>query len=286
MSRKSLVQGLKEEQAAIAMIHERLDVEAREMALKPFLEGTPYDRNGLIEKGKEYLVQEARGSFGLGCVLIVLREKESWKETIRIAKEQFGISQATAYRHMSRARKITRRPSLISAVGAMDVRKIGAILDLPDDDLDEFEQEGTILGKALDEIDAMAPSEVQALARKQKKKLEKARQKEADKEQLFEQIKAEKADLQATIQGQVITGDEAEILKAINKSGTDFFTLMHHFKTGIDYKYSKVTASRAIGELQTMSAFLDDAFNHLSKTLPLEFAPECSDFLDATEETE
>ena len=146
-------------------------------ALRPFSDNLPYDRNRVVNEAKFFINQAAQGIVEAGKRLILLKAQEGHGGFYK-ALEEIGIPPRTASRFMATADKLANRPTLTD----LGKSKLYALLDVPDEELAEFEETGMLYGADRDEIDSWGVRQLKDFVRKQKKQIDKGTKQLEDKE--------------------------------------------------------------------------------------------------------
>jgi hypothetical protein len=147
------------------------DLQSKE--LTPYLDGQTYDRARVMSEIKIYMNQTVEGIIETGRRLICLKVKE--KGNFYKCLDDLGVAPMTAWRFMAVAKKISNL-SRVKHLNLLDMKKgIGklyAFLDIPDDELKEFEESGELRGLRMEEIDALPVKELKERLRKREKDVE------------------------------------------------------------------------------------------------------------------
>ena len=149
----------------------------REEALAPFADNLSYDRDRVVNELRFCMNQAAQGIVEAGKRLILLKINEGHGGFLK-ACEEIGVTRSTAGRFMRAADKVSKLPTL----GNLGKSKLYALLDVPDDELKEFEETGQLFGADREEIDSWGVRELKDHIRKQKKQIEKGKKQLEDKE--------------------------------------------------------------------------------------------------------
>jgi len=172
--------------AKIDMQH--AEIEKYEL-LQPYVHGRPWNDAQNIYSTKMLFGIIGHCSFELGCLLIEAKMNVPHGQWLPRLKE-CGIDRRTAAFYIHVANRLIDMPRLKSL--KIGVSKLNEILKANDEDLDDFERGGDLLGKDEDELAAMSREEIKDLVRKKDRRLEQA------KEQLGE-LQAEIEHLQKPI---------------------------------------------------------------------------------------
>jgi hypothetical protein len=183
----------------------------REEALKPFTDNLPYDRDRVVNETKFYVNQSALGIMEAGRRLILLKAQEGHGGFGK-ALEEINLPERTARRFMVTASKFAGKTATLADLGKS---KLYALLDVPDDELEEFEKTGLLYGADRDEIDAWGVKELKDHIRKQNKQFEKG------KKQLEEKDKKIKA-LEDILRPKLYTDTDEEVMDTLKSAHLEF----------------------------------------------------------------
>ncbi|MBF0459585.1 MAG: hypothetical protein HQK99_16975 [Nitrospirae bacterium] len=138
--------------------------------LSPYGLNQPYDLNLRVQQIKWYLRQEVNIRFPLGCLLLEIKENESFNKFIEILNAEFsGMSKSTACNYMVFAKKCMELPKLRQFAEANWSKAIALLESYSDESIKEIEEKG-INGQALEEYDGLSVNEFKALIKKLTKK--------------------------------------------------------------------------------------------------------------------
>jgi hypothetical protein len=126
-----------------------------------------YDRQRLIDVGREAAFSIAERYYVIGRVCLLLKEHEP-QGTFGSALEEMGIQQDFAHRAMTIARKYQGDGTRKELVDRLSVRKLLELAHEPDEALDDLAERGVIAGLTLDEVDKMSVRELRAALRKER----------------------------------------------------------------------------------------------------------------------
>ena len=125
--------------------------EKRLRLLEPFQRDLPSDRGALIEETKFFLAQGAIAFIQVGRRLIVLKETTEHSEWYNTLAE-LDISPRTA----SNAMRVAHKFGNLDSMYHLTPTKLIALLDVSDEEIENIEKSGTVLGMSVDAIDAMS----------------------------------------------------------------------------------------------------------------------------------
>ena len=129
--------------------------------------GADYDRDRVTAEVRHHLGQGALAMLEAGRRLCWLRDREPHGEWLPLL-ERIGIHDRAARRMMLAARKFGDGPNR-TLVSDLSVTKVYELTAIPDEDLGELREGGTVAGLTLDDVDRMAPSELRAALRAERK---------------------------------------------------------------------------------------------------------------------
>ncbi len=159
---------------------------------KKYLDGVSYDRERVIGEIGAYLEQTVIGIIEAGKRLIAMKELEKRGEWIKIVEERIGISQPTAWRLMAIARKLANH-SRVNDLRVLDLKhgvgKLYALLNVPDEELAEFDETGLFRGVTVEEINKMSVREFRKLIAEKEDWKARAKQLEMELERRYDTSK-------------------------------------------------------------------------------------------------
>lgn len=202
----------------------------------------PYDRERVVQETRFYMAQSAEAMLEAGRRLLVLKENEPYGEFEDIVRERLGMPERTAQVVMQAAAKYLLNPKLeakAQTFALLGKSKLFELMTQPDDDLAFLADGGTLVGKTLDEIDAMSVRELKAallesraerkasqelLDKKNQKidQLERAQKRIAKlpPDQALADLKKEASSITADAEGAIL-GGLRQALVAINNHGDE-----------------------------------------------------------------
>lgn len=143
-------------------------------ALAPYTDGLPYDRDRVMTEIKFFMVQTVQGFIEMGKRLVVLKEMEGHGR-FYACLDEMGIHPRSACNYMAVAKKLANRKR-ISDLKIIDLKegvgKLYALLDIPEEELAEFDETGELRGLTMDEIDALSVRELKARLRQRNQQIE------------------------------------------------------------------------------------------------------------------
>lgn len=165
---------------------------AERMELTAQLEGDLlYTKEAYIGEIKFLLQNAATAMVEAGKRLLVIKEREGYGSFIRIVEEEIGIPKTTAYRFINTAIKAAKFPRInLSQIGTSNIY---SLLEAPEEDLKQLEEEGVLAGKTVDELQTMSVKEMRDMIKGLKTDIDKQVKKEAGA--LKEENKALKKEL-------------------------------------------------------------------------------------------
>ncbi|MCG6552927.1 MAG: hypothetical protein L7F77_11400 [Candidatus Magnetominusculus sp. LBB02] len=158
--------------------------------LTPYGLNQPYDLNSRIQQIKWYLRQEVNIRFPLGCLLLEIKENESFNKFVEILNAEFsGMSKSTACNYMVFAKKCIELPKLRQFAEANWSKAIALLESCSDESIKEIEEKG-INGKVLEEYDGLSVKDFKAIINKLKKNGDNTeiKQLQIEKNQLLQEL--------------------------------------------------------------------------------------------------
>ncbi|MDD2468440.1 MAG: DUF3102 domain-containing protein, partial [Desulfobulbus sp.] len=125
----------------------------RAIALKkvePFLDGQEYNLDRLTAEIRAQVGFITAGYVEIGRKLLIIKEVEGHGNFTKWLEDNFPLSPRQARNFMKVAMRMESDPKL-QDLAKGGIAKALCLLDLPEDDLEEFKEEGTIYGKPLEE---------------------------------------------------------------------------------------------------------------------------------------
>lgn len=223
---KELKEGLEAEKT-IAKIQTQEEKKLREIGDK-YLDGDIYERERVVGEAIMLRNQTVQSMIGLGRRLLAIKEAEKHGEWLQIFDARIGLSQPTAWRFMAIARKFSNY-SRVKDFTVLDIKhgvgKFYALLNVPDDELAEFDETGLFRGATTEDINKMSVSQFRKLVAEKEDWKAKARQFELEVQSKYDTTKQYKEKLskkdgeikalKERIESQGIPEDEQEALGKI-----------------------------------------------------------------------
>ncbi|RJQ21987.1 MAG: hypothetical protein C4560_02900 [Nitrospiraceae bacterium] len=152
----------------------------REEAIRAIEGDLPYERTLYINEVRYLMKHTAETILEIGKRLLIIREKEGYRQFAGIVEEEIGLSRTTAYRFMHCAANAEKFPRIdLSQIGTSS--KVYALLEAPEEELAKFEQLGLFAGKDMDELERMSVKELRSTVKKLREKAEKVIGKQVSK---------------------------------------------------------------------------------------------------------
>jgi hypothetical protein len=132
-----------------------------------FGDGAPYEQRRLVHETRFYLGQSAEAMLEAGRRLLQIKENEPHGEFLRIVEDELQLPRRTASALMAAAAKFLN-PRLTAngqTFAHLSRSKLLELVTVPDDELVELAEGGTLAGHTIDEIDAMSVRELKAALR-------------------------------------------------------------------------------------------------------------------------
>lgn len=226
------------EEANLSRVKGDNDANAQSTELAPYLNGLPYDRVRVMDEIRFYMNQTVEGVIETGKRFIVLKMKERG-DFYRYLND-LGVSPVTAWRFMTIAKKIAN-VSRVKHLNMLDMKKgIGklyAFLDIPDDELKDFEESGELRGLTIDEIDAMPVKELKERLRKKEKQIEQGVLQLQEAGEKIKNLEKEADDLKNP---KIYTSEEEKYIDIIKDLGMRFEIMLVDIKAKIGYDKNEV----------------------------------------------
>lgn len=149
-----------------------IDDTERADAVKAIEGDLPYEKTLYVTETKFYLSRTIEDILMAGKLLLVIKEKEGRGEFVKICEEDIGIPHSSAYNFMNVAIKAGKYATI-------DFSKFGkkthlySLLNAPEEDLKDLEENGVLAGHTIDELEVMSVKEMRALIRQLRDKGEK-----------------------------------------------------------------------------------------------------------------
>lgn len=209
--------------------------EKRRLAIgNKLLNGVPYELERVIGETQAYIQQSVTGIIEVGKRLMAMKDAEEHGYWIQIVEERIGISRITAWRFMSIAKKIGKCFTVkhLEVQNKGGVGKLYALLNVPDEELTEFDETGILKGVTVEDINKMSAKDFKKLLVEKEDWKAKARQYEHevqskyDTQKQYKEKLAEKekkiAELEKKLEEKFLQGDDKEALHKMNKTRMEF----------------------------------------------------------------
>ena len=152
----------------------------------------PYSKEHYIANCKNLLRQTAENIIMIGKMLLIIKQKEEHGEFLKIVTDELGLTPRSAQRFMNVALK-AEKFKRIKFTKFEKVSHVYALLEAPEEDLEELDKKGVLAGKTMDELDAMSVKEMRELIRKLKHEKDKIVEEETknlklEKEALLKEV--------------------------------------------------------------------------------------------------
>ncbi|TAN62558.1 hypothetical protein EPN18_04490 [bacterium] len=129
----------------------------------------PYDRVLYMNEVRFYLQRTAEGIIEAGKRLLVIKEKEGKGEFMALVEDEIGIPYRTATRFMHTALKAEKYPAITTQLAKLaSCCNVYALLEAPEEDLQELETKGVLAGNTVDDLQRMSVKEMRNLINKLK----------------------------------------------------------------------------------------------------------------------
>lgn len=145
----------------------------KKIDLLPYAEGKKFDLERITFEVRFLAVVNTQAVIELGKRFIWVKEELKQGEFLKWL-EEVGFARRTASRYMMIADRLAN--SKWATVAHLPLSKVYALLGLPDEDLEEFESRGSILGKSRDEIEQMSATELREKVRRQREQIKKGQE--------------------------------------------------------------------------------------------------------------
>lgn len=192
-----------------------------------YLDGTPYEKEMVIGRAQAYLKQSVMGIIGAGKCFLAMKEAEmhgGWEDLI---EKKIGISPVTVWRFMAIARKFEIFHAVKDLTVSYDkgIGKLYSLLNIPDEELAEFDETGLFKGATVEEINKMSVKDFRKLIAEKEDWKAKAKQFELEVqtkydtktryEKKIDSLEKEKKGLQEKIDDFGLSKDDKEALTKI-----------------------------------------------------------------------
>ncbi|MDP8257351.1 MAG: hypothetical protein P9M14_16515 [Candidatus Alcyoniella australis] len=166
---------------------------AHRAAVSRIIEELPDDPDELKFRVRALAPMRVRIDFELGRTLLKLKSLVPYGEFTEFVADEVGLHYRAAGRAMLMAKRLNDHPRLLASY--QENPKQGHILEVTEEELDEFDKSGQLLGRPADEFFSMTKAELMAEREKQTKAIKKLESKAKDKDTLIEALRGEIAKL-------------------------------------------------------------------------------------------
>lgn len=144
------------------------DAQRRKEVGEKYLNGMPYDEERVVGEFKVYREQTVVGLIEMGKRLIAIKEYEGYGRWEKILEDKLDMSRATAWRFMAVAKKFAscftvKQLAIKGALHHDGAGKLYALLNVPDEELAEFDETGLFRGHTVDDINKMSVKDIRKL---------------------------------------------------------------------------------------------------------------------------
>jgi hypothetical protein len=264
-----------------------------------YLGGTAYDRERVLGELRVYLNQTAQGIIETGKRLIAMKEAEKHGEWIILLEEKIGISRATAWRFMAIARKLdkcftVKHLAIKEAFHHDGAGKLYALLNVPDEELAEFDDTGLFRGATVEDINKMSVNQFRKLIAEKEDWRAKAKQLELELNGKYdtttrfkkrnEKLEKENANLRRELEEakKPLPQDAAQALEMLAKHRDDALAAYYFLNQANPQGYPDIV----LADLTNTAYFLKDLYSLLANTISNRFdidAPYPADLLESEE---
>lgn len=198
------------------------------------LKGVPYELERVIFEAQVFTQQTITGIVETGNRLIAIKEYEGYGKWEKIVEERIGISRMTAWRFMAVAKRIGSCNTVLqlNAPNKGGVGKLYALLNVPDEELAEFDETGILKGATLEDINGMSVKEFKKLLAEKEDWKAKAKQYEHEVQSKYDTQKQYKekltekekkiAELEKKLEERFLPEDEKMALHKMMKERATF----------------------------------------------------------------
>lgn len=190
-----------------------------------YLGGMSYERERVIGKAQAHLQQAVTGIIEAGKCFLAMKEAEKHGDWQEILEKRIGISQPTGWRFMAIARKFKNIHAVneLKATFTEGIGKLYALLNVPDEELAEFDETGMFRGATVEDINKMSVSQFRKLVMEKEDWKAKARQLELEVQTKYDttsrytkkikELERDNKALKEKVSLSGISGEEADVLK-------------------------------------------------------------------------
>lgn len=262
-----------------------------------YLCGVPYERERIVGEISIYLRQAVTGIIEAGRRLIAMKKAEKYGVWQQIVEERIGISPATAWRLTAIARKFENlsRVKELQLNGVFEgVGKLYALLNVPDEELAEFDETGLFRGATVEDINKMSVNQFRKLIAEKEDWKARAKQLELELNGKYdtttrfkkrnEKLEKENANLRRELEEakKPLPQDAAQALEMLAKHRDDALAAYYFLNQANPQGYPDIV----LADLTNTAYFLKDLYSLLANTISNRFdidAPYPADLLESEE---
>lgn len=137
-----------------------------------YLDGQGYNLERITAEVRVYFEHMAQNYVAVGRRLLAVKQVEGHGNYLKWLEGNFPADPRTAQRYAKVALALEQRPDL-APIARAGMSKALALLELPEEYLEEAQREGTFDGKSIDEFQTMSHKEIVAEVKRLKKNQEK-----------------------------------------------------------------------------------------------------------------
>lgn len=266
-----------------------------------YLGGVPYDEDRVIAEFNVYRDQTVKGILEMGKRLLAIKEYNGHGKWMNIVDERLGMSQATAWRFMAVASKLGKSFSVnnLAIKGALHhdgAGKLYALLNVPDEELAEFDETGLFRGATVEDINKMSVSQFRKLIAEKEDWKAKAKQLELELNGKYdttarfkkrnEKLEKENASLKHELKEakKPLPQDASRALEMLSKHRDDALAAYYFLNQANPQGYPDIV----LADLTNTAYFLRDLYSLLANTISNRFdveAPYPGDLLESEEKS-
>jgi len=264
-----------------------------------YLGGVPYDEDRVIAEFNVYRDQTVKGILEMGKRLLAIKEYNGHGQWMKIVDERLGMSQASAWRFMAVASKLGKSFSVnnLAIKGALHhdgAGKLYALLNVPDEELAEFDETGLFRGATVEDINKMSVNQFRKLIAEKEDWKAKAKQLELELNGKYdtttrfkkrnEKLEKENASLRRELEEakKPLPQDAAQALEMLAKHRDDALAAYYFLNQANPQGYPDIV----LADLGNTAYFLKDLYSLLANTISNRFdldAPYPADLLESEE---
>lgn len=176
----------------VAEAEKSADIVLRETEVKSLEGDMAYSRELYVNSAKVALRRTAETIIEAGRCLLVIKEKEGHGEFLKIVEDELHLNYRTAGRFMNAALKNAKYPQL-KLDNVSNLSKVYALIEAPDEDLQELNDKGVMAGVSFDELQIMSVKDMRSLIKSLKTETDKivkveVKKLETEKDALVKQV--------------------------------------------------------------------------------------------------